>query len=281
MNVYIKLIFAIFISVIYATVYANSNIYPWLGRYNERHAIGSQIAVPAGYQRMNVQKGSFPYWLRHMPLKEGQTAVYLYNGEKKENQEAHAAVIDIDTGNTDLQQCADAVIRLKAEYLYLKRDYKSIHFNFTNGENLLFETWIAGYRPVVTGSKIKWQKQEEPDSTYSNFKKYLKAVFTYAGTFSLNQELQAVGINEMEIGDVFIQAGFPGHAVIVVDMAVHQKTGDKIFLLAQSYMPAQDIHVLKNPSNESLSPWYELMFEKELKTPEWTFQKEHLKRFRN
>jgi hypothetical protein len=29
------------------------------------------------------------------------------------------------------------------------------------------------------------------------------------------------------------------------------------FLLAQkSYMPAQDIHILVNPSNDKLGPWY-------------------------
>jgi len=46
----------------------------------------------------------------------------------------------------------------------------------------------------------------------------------------------------------------PGHAVIVVDMAEDAK-GQRAFLLAQSYMPAQDIHILKNPMDADLSPW--------------------------
>ena len=86
-------------------------------------------------------------------------------------------------------------------------------------------------------------------------------------------------ISEMRIGDVFIQGGFPGHAVIVVDMAKNKATGKKIFLLAQSYMPAQDIHILKNPNHDALDPWYELDFEGPLYTPEWTFGKDNLKRF--
>ena len=45
-------------------------------------------------------------------------------------------------------------------------------------------------------------------------------------------------LSEMQIGDVFIRGGSPGHCVIVVDMAVHQETGEKLFMLAQSYMPA-------------------------------------------
>lgn len=60
------------------------------------------------------------------------------------------------------------------------------------------------------------------------------------------------------------------------------KLGKKVFLLAQSYMPAQHTHVLVNPNNRGLSPWYELSATDEgyLTTPEWTFQKKDLKRFK-
>lgn len=72
---------------------------------------------------------------------------------------------------------------------------------------------------------------------------------------------------------------FPGHAVIVVDMAEDQNNGRKVFLLAQSFMPAQDIHVLKNPNDKTLSPQYDLNFGKILETPEWTFSNTELKGF--
>jgi hypothetical protein len=42
--------------------------------------------------------------------------------------------------------------------------------------------------------------------------------------------------------------------MIVVDVAVN-KEGKKVFMLAQSYLPAQDIHIVKDPGNEILSPW--------------------------
>ena len=29
-------------------------------------------------------------------------------------------------------------------------------------------------------------------------------------------------------------------------------------MLAQSYQPAQDIHIVVNPLNEKMSPWYEV-----------------------
>jgi hypothetical protein len=88
-----------------------------------------------------------------------------------------------------------------------------------------------------------------------------------------------VPIDQIEIGDVFVRGGSPGHAVIVVDLAADKATGKKVFLLAQSYMPAQDIHVLKNPADPKLSPWYASDFGEILETPEWTFSKGELMRF--
>ena len=67
--------------------------------------------------------------------------------------------------------------------------------------------------------------------------------------------------------------------VIVVDMAINRKEGKVIFLLAQSYMPAQDIHILKNPGNSQLSPWYSTDFGDKLVTPEWEFTRDDLMRF--
>jgi len=83
----------------------------------------------------------------------------------------------------------------------------------------------------------------------------------------------------MKPGDILIRGGAPGHAVIVVDMA-EDKKGNKLFMLAQSYMPAQEIHVLKNNNNRSLSPWYSMAeIERVILTPEWSFSVTELKRF--
>jgi hypothetical protein len=84
---------------------------------------------------------------------------------------------------------------------------------------------------------------------------------------------------DIRAGDVFVEGGFPGHAVLVVDRARDPRSGRVIFLLAQSYMPAQDIHVLTNPAGGPLAPWYDANFGETLRTPEWTFRAEHLRRF--
>ena len=132
----------------------------------------------------------------------------------------------------------------------------------------------------MRGNKVKWIETGVVDSSYRNLRDYLDVVFTYAGSYSLERQMRSKeDICNVAIGDVFVQGGFPGHMVIVVDVAVHKSTGDKVFLLAQSFMPAQEVHILKNPSDKKLSPWYECDFGDKLRTPEWTFKRGDLRRF--
>ena len=104
-------------------------------------------------------------------------------------------------------------------------------------------------------------------------------VFAYAGTYSLERELQKVPRQNIQIGDVFIRGGFPGHAVLVADMVANPATGEKRFLLIQSFMPAQEMHVLKNPAASDGSPWYPADFTGGLVTPEWSFPEGALHRW--
>ncbi len=257
-----------------------SGPYKWLEGEKVQDSIAVRIPPPDGYERLDAPPGSFGKWLRNLPLKPGKPAVFLHDGIRKYNQNAHFAVVDIDVGRKDLQQCADAAMRLRAEYLYSLDAYPAIHFNFTSGDNCPFSQWMEGYRPSINGNKVTWKQNGATGSSYSSFRNHLNTVFMYAGTASLSKELKAVSSPEnIAAGNVFIQGGFPGHAVIVGDIAVHKNSGKKIFLLAQSYMPAQDIHILKNPSNKTLSPWFETEFGEKLITPEWTFKKKHLMRF--
>ncbi len=242
--------------------------------------VQERIRVPDGFERINVENNSFGEFLRALPLKPHGTKIRLYNGEVTKKN-VHVAVLDIDIGNRDLQQCADAVIRLRAEYLYSQGLFKRIHFNFTNGFNADYWKWMNGNRIVVKGNNTFWVKNTNYSKEYSSFRKYLDVVFAYAGTLSLSNEMKNEPIEKMQIGDVFLKGATPGHAVIVLDMAENKKTGEKIFLTAQSYMPAQSIHILKNSEDATLSPWYSTNFGDTLKTPEWDFDKNQLMRFEN
>ncbi|HHW00297.1 MAG TPA: DUF4846 domain-containing protein [Clostridiaceae bacterium] len=246
---------------------------------NERGmTIEERFSVPSGFERVKVQEGSFEEYLRQLPLKPHGTEVKYYDGRIKP-REVHEAVIDMDVGDRDLQQCADAVMRLRAEYLYMNGLYDKIHFNFTNGFRADYNKWVQGYRIYINNNTVRWIKETDYSTDYTSFRRYMDMVFAYAGTLSLSREMQPVSIEEMKIGDVFIKGGSPGHCVIVVDMAENGDSGEKLFMLAQSYMPAQDIHILKNPESENLSPWYSLDFSDQLATPEWIFTKDQLMRF--
>jgi len=104
-------------------------------------------------------------------------------------------------------------------------------------------------------------------------------VFAFAGTLSLSQELKKVPVEDLHIVDIFIKGGSPGHCTIVLDVAENKATGEKIFTLAQGYMPAQDIHILKNPANSDGNPWYSINFGERLQTPEFVFTRDQLARF--
>jgi hypothetical protein len=241
--------------------------------------IAERFLPPKGYSRATPPDNSFGSYLQHFRLKPHGAQVHYYNGAVKPNDGIYDAVLDIDVGNRDLQQCADAVMRLRAEYLYGQEKYDAIHFNFTSGFRADYSKWRQGYRVNVKGNDCSWVKKATPSTAYASFKDYLQVVFTYAGTLSLEKEMKAVPMADLQVGDVFIKGGSPGHAVIVMDMAVNNQTGEKLFLLAQSYMPAQEIQVLKNPMNPAISPWYSTSFTGPLFTPEWTFQRSHLRRF--
>lgn len=243
-----------------------------------KNTIQSRFQPPNGYKRTIEVENSFEEYLRNLPLKPVNSYVSYYNGAKKANYSVYDAVVNLPIGNQDLHQCADAVMHLRADYFYNSKQYDKIHFNFTNGFRVDYSKWAEGFRIKVNGNKTTWVKKEQPSFSYESYWKYLEQIFQFAGTASLSKELKSIPVSEIKIGDIFIKGGFPGHAVIVVDMAINEK-GEKVFLLAQSYMPAQELQILKNPNSNTLSPWYSENFGSKLTTPEWIFTVNQLKRF--
>jgi hypothetical protein len=252
---------------------------PW-PRHPPAGTIALRFAPPPGFQRVPAPPGSFAAFLRELPLRPEGTPVHLYDGRLKGNQQAHAAVIDIDVGKRDLQQCADAVMRLRAEYLRAAGREDAICFRFTGGPDAPWTAWRAGRRPRVKGDEVTWSAPggRPRDGSYTAFRRYLEVVMGYAGTASLAKELAPVpDARRVQAGDVYIKGGFPGHAVLVVDVA-EAPDGRRVFLALQSYMPAQDPHVLQAPGSPH-APWYAPPADGGLVTPEWTFAAGALRRF--
>ena len=237
--------------------------------------VETRYNVPKGYNRVKVEKGSFAEFLRNQKLKPyGEKALY-FNGNYKRSEGIYDSVLDVEIGDRDLHQCADAIMLLRAEYFYGKKEYDKINFKFVTGFNAQYSKWMQGYR-INPNGKGSYYKKSTPSNTYKDFRNFMNIVFGYAGTLSLEKEMIPQKIENMQIGDVFIMGGSPGHAVIVVDMAENAK-GEKIFMLAQSYMPAQQTQILIN--RESDGVWYSLKGKDVLVTPEWNFPVERLRKF--
>jgi hypothetical protein len=237
--------------------------YLWNGAPDDSQSgtLTGRIPPPAGFERAAVPAGGFAEWLRGLPLRPPETPVRLYDGRQKGSQDKHVAVVAIDTGTRNLQQCADAVMRLRAEYLLASGRAREIAFNDTSGKRMSYRGGASDRRA---------------------FDRYMIQVFSYAGTYSLEREMRPADLGGIQAGDVFIKGGFPGHAVLVTDIAENRATGEKRFLLLQSYMPAQDMHILTNPRSEDGTPWYRAPEnDAELITPEWIFKPGALRRFKD
>ena len=238
----------------------------------------TRINTPDSYERTESEVNDFSSFVRNYPLKEDGSSVLLYDGRKKGNQNAHIAVFDLPLEEEDLQQCADSVMRMYAEYFWETGQSDKIMFHFTNGFEAYYSKWRDGYRISVDRNDVSWVKSAEYDDSYGTFVKYLRIVFSYAGTLSMEAtESTATSLDTAQIGDVFLKGASPGHVVMIVDVC-ENANGEKAFLLAQGYMPAQEFHVLKNPAHPD-DPWY---YEEEitypLDTPEYTFEERSLKR---
>lgn len=237
----------------------------------------TRIKVPETYERVSADDGSFSSFLRNYSLKEDGSPVLLYNGNEKGNQSAHVAVFELPMESENLQQCADSVMRMYAEYFWATGQYEKISFHFTNGFEADYTKWREGNRIQVEGNDVYWTSSAEYDDSYECFMKYMKMVFSYAGTLSMETEAEEITLPEVQVGDVFLMGGSPGHVVMVVDVCENAE-GKKAFLLAQGYMPAQEFHVLKNPMHEN-DPWYyEDEIQYPLRTPEYSFGEGSLKR---
>ena len=174
---------------------------------------------------------------------------------------------------------ADSVMRMYAEYFFSTEQYEKIVFQFSDGFEAKYTKWRDGYRIGIENDKAYWVKTASYDNSYETFVKYMRIVFAYSGTASMDSEAREINLNEIQAGDVFLKGGSPGHVVMVVDVCENE-AGKKAFLLAQGYMPAQEFHLLKNPLHDT-DPWYyEEEIEYPLQTPGYVFEEGSLKRLK-
>lgn len=185
--------------------------------------------VPLGAER--VETDAFGTWLRSRRVKAAGVGVKTHDGRAVHHR---ARVVELPLVRGDLQQCADSVIRLRAEWQ--KETGQPVSFHATSGDPMPWSRWQQGERPIEKAGRLQWVA-----GTQGGWDSYLARVFNWAGTRSLHAYDSVPADGEPRVGDLLVAPGSPGHAVILLDVA---RRGDERFVLVgEGFMPAQDFHV--------------------------------------
>lgn len=203
-------------------------------------------------------QSSWENYIKNFPRK-ASTEVRDYNGNILKS--SSLGVLDVPINS--VQQCADAAIRLRAEYFYERGEYDKISFKLTSGLEVPFTKWAKGYRIKASGNSAKLVKSKDSnDYGRENFEAYLKAVMTYAGSASLYRDLEPRN-DFPHIGDMLVLPGYPGHVVIVIDRKIIN--GINYYLFANSWIPAQDIEIISgvNPAMKNIGNYMPMEYLKD------------------
>lgn len=251
--------------------------YPW-PRYERGHTpIAVRLPSPPGFARIPVADRSWAQWLRHLPLRAPGTPVVSRDRRVilPGDSPLVAGVVDLDVRQN--QECADTILRLRAEYLRWAGRDSEIVFRLTSGDTISWPEWRRGMRPRLHGDRLRFHRLAVPDSSRGCFERFLDAAFAWCGTYSLALEGLSVPIVEARVGDFFVHPGSPGHAVLIADLA-RDDSGRQKALLVQGYMPPQSAHVLA-PSHDGA--WFDLAPGRPLHIPIWggAFRVSELRRF--
>jgi len=224
-----------------------------------------RFTPPKGTTRVTVIEGSFAASLRALPLLPMGSPVVAFDGRIID--ENPLAVVDLDVGTRDLQQCADSIIRLDAEHRFRSGQHASIRYAFTSGDVYAFDSYIDGIRPVLDKrGRVSFAKKAAPVvRDHAALMAYLDIIYLYAGTASLSATTARVDNAALAAGDFFVIGGFPGHAILILDVAKGEN-GRAHYLLGEGYMPAQSFHVV--PTRDG-GAWHTLEDDGSLSVPTW------------
>lgn len=250
---------------------------------SEGATLAERIDTPFGFTRVPAEKGSFPEYIRNVPLKPAKSPVLLHGGREKQNQNAHCAVFSLPV-ESDAQEAAGSVARLYAEYMRKAGLDKKIAFRFENGSLCRWTDWQKnagarrGTNTSVAGGLKKWTRYEKPVDQDETFRTYLRAVTASVSVLSVQMfESEPTTFSALRIGDLLLDGGGPAFLCLVADIC-ESETGERAVLLAQGGTPAQEFHIIKNPKRIN-DPWYhEDDFITPCETPEHTFPKESWRR---
>lgn len=193
----------------------------------------NEIRLPPGAVRVRFPNGSFPEFVRNLPLKSEAT-LWTYKKQNIIRRYDMIAVVDLPLlFKDDLEQCADYSMRVWAEY------HKQ-----TNNLNRLYLFDYNGNRKRFSESGLSYQS-------------FLRKAFASSNSYSLKKGGEKVEEKDLRPGDLFVQneTGGIGHVSVILDSA-KGKNGENLFLVGFSFMPAQEMHIEKAPNEFGSAGWF-------------------------
>ncbi len=92
-----------------------------------------------------------------------------------------------------------------------------------------------------------------------SYKGFLKRAFAYANSYSLKKGCQKIRKEDLRPGDMMInnKRGGVGHVSVILDVCRNQK-GDKVHLLGYSFIPAQQMRIVRSTGTFGPEGWFTL-----------------------
>lgn len=192
----------------------------------EGMTIATRFNTPFGFKRVEVEKGSYQEFLRNYRMYPS-----THIGKYQSGYEMGATqVLEMDFIGKDIQECADVAMRLRCEYLFKTGQYSKISFHTSATNVFSYENYL---------------KQNKLTSNEKSFRGYLEKLMSWAGSLSVdNYDTQTVKWKDVQIGDVIIIGGNPGHVVTIADMAVCDDPEVIAVILVQGFQPVQETEVV-------------------------------------
>ncbi|MGM0597852.1 MAG: DUF4846 domain-containing protein, partial [Myxococcota bacterium] len=141
------------------------SIYPWRNKKSKYISLARAVPAPAGYHRKIVKNGSYAWYLRHLPLKPTGTPVKTYKGTIIKSWQSFAtAVIDLPLDSRGFMQCIDVIVKLRAEYLWWRRQKNKIGFLCGSNKSFTWKQWSQGIRYLKKNKQWKFLKTASSNS---------------------------------------------------------------------------------------------------------------------
>ncbi|HLF33017.1 MAG TPA: DUF4846 domain-containing protein [Cyclobacteriaceae bacterium] len=164
------------------------------------------LTIPDGWSRVMPEPGSFGEYLHQLSF-EITDSTYFWDGTASIYHSV--AAVHKFKGLTEIEQCADVIMRFYSDFIKSKGQVVSWH--------------------DVQGNLKTWNGMD--------YAKFMRDIYNYSNTYSLYKfDSFPVKVNDAKPGDILVIPGFPGHIVLIVDVL---KKDDKIKLaVVEGFTPA-------------------------------------------